>query len=532
MRGVCQGLVSGSVVAVSGLMALAGSAWGQVPAKVVVSSIATSPTSLVPGGGGTRFTNFRRPYPSPDGTKWIMVSGTAGTSSTNMVILGAGQVVSSAILPAANTPWNTAFQFGTGFVRNCGINNAGQWAVAGNDTSGTTTDALIAKYDGASLVLHAKEGSTSFGTLGASGITFGGTFDSVGIDQNGLVSFYSSLAHPTPGTVTSANDTAMWYGTSAFVREGSAVLSGQALMEANTLGTIRTNRYYRSNDGLTYINGAQLNSDTSRDAIIFVNGAVVLQEGQTVLSGYTDPVGNTSAGLAETNMAPNGDWFARGNNLNSTTPPSAYWIMRNNQLVAKEGDSITPCSGAGGTPEIWTRRASTPAIYFTSIGNNVGDYVLGGVSDIADENFSGVLVLNGRRIVMRSNDPVDLDGNGLADDDTFIRNYFFDDAFIGPPDINGDRGLYVICNLKNGAGTTTGKALIYKNITGACIADVNSSGNVDADDLFLFLDRWFEGNGSTGTCLPADVNGSDSVDADDLFYFLDAWFAVNGTNCG
>jgi hypothetical protein len=63
-----------------------------------------------------------------------------------------------------------------------------------------------------------------------------------------------------------------------------------------------------------------------------------------------------------------------------------------------------------------------------------------------------------------------------------------------------------------------------------CSADFNGSGAVDADDLFAFLDAWFDQNGTTAPDQTADTNLSGEVDADDLFVFLDLWFAENG-NC-
>jgi hypothetical protein len=58
---------------------------------------------------------------------------------------------------------------------------------------------------------------------------------------------------------------------------------------------------------------------------------------------------------------------------------------------------------------------------------------------------------------------------------------------------------------------------------GPCPADVNASGGVDADDLFVFLDAWF-----AGSITSANFNGDCCVDSDDLFAYLDAWFAQNG----
>lgn len=59
----------------------------------------------------------------------------------------------------------------------------------------------------------------------------------------------------------------------------------------------------------------------------------------------------------------------------------------------------------------------------------------------------------------------------------------------------------------------------------SCPADFNGSGMSTADDIFAFLDAWFDQNGDSGPSLSADFNGDLTVSADDIFAFLDAWFA-------
>jgi probable HAF family extracellular repeat protein len=73
--------------------------------------------------------------------------------------------------------------------------------------------------------------------------------------------------------------------------------------------------------------------------------------------------------------------------------------------------------------------------------------------------------------------------------------------------------------------------LLTPVIPPSCTADFNGSGAVDADDLFAFLDDWFEQSGQTGRGLSADVDRNEEVNPDDLFAFLDSWFAENGDTC-
>lgn len=61
-----------------------------------------------------------------------------------------------------------------------------------------------------------------------------------------------------------------------------------------------------------------------------------------------------------------------------------------------------------------------------------------------------------------------------------------------------------------------------------CPCDSDGNDQIDPDDLFIFLDRWFVQTGTSGPGLSADINHSNAVDPDDLFIFLDCWFGRNG----
>lgn len=494
------------------------------PAKVLYSTISTSPTSQIPGAApGTLFSGFRRPYPSPDGSKWIMAASNGSASAFNVLLLGNGSTATAAVLPGGVTPWNPATNFVL-FRRNAGINNAGQWAIGATDNSGSTTDGLIIKDLGAGIVIHARESDPAFGDLGTSGAQFAGALDSACIDNTGTVSFYSTLKNTVGG---SGDDSAIWYGTTAVAQEGVTEPGNQPMGDNSLIASFRDTRYYRSPDGATYIEGAQLSGSTARDQIILVNDNIVAQEGVTFVSDCTQTLGNSSAGLGETNMGQGGDWFFRGNcGVFAGGAAEKFWVMRNGALVAEENQPIVPCS-----PERWARRTFTPNAFFTSIGDSANNYLVGGASDILDETFSGVLVLNGRRVVMRSNDPIDLDGNGLLDDNVFIRAFRFDDAFITPPP---NRRLFVIADLKDtqmASTTSLGFALIMKRIWDVCPADFTDNGEVASDDLFAYLDVWFLNDGMTDPCVPGDIDGVQGVNSNDLFLFLDLWFAQNGTQC-
>lgn len=56
------------------------------------------------------------------------------------------------------------------------------------------------------------------------------------------------------------------------------------------------------------------------------------------------------------------------------------------------------------------------------------------------------------------------------------------------------------------------------NVVAVCMCDANSDGNMSIDDLFFYLNQYFNGDAA------ADMNSSNSTTVDDLFLFLNCWF--------
>lgn len=138
---------------------------------------------------------------------------------------------------------------------------------------------------------------------------------------------------------------------------------------------------------------------------------------------FTEPPIQPAVGIF---LAGNGDWYARGINNGG-----GQWVMKNGAIVAKTGDEIF--SGAG---EFWQNNpAGFPSGFFVIAGDNQGGYLIGGTTDLSD----GVLVfyaptvvagIAAGRIVARAGDSVDLDGNGLFDDQATIIFFEGDGAII------------------------------------------------------------------------------------------------------
>ena len=71
-----------------------------------------------------------------------------------------------------------------------------------------------------------------------------------------------------------------------------------------------------------------------------------------------------------------------------------------------------------------------------------------------------MLVLNGQRVIVREGDPVDLNGNGLPDDDLFFNTFGNDDGHLTRTGF-----FYFTATLRNGAGTATAQGLFELDLT-------------------------------------------------------------------
>ena len=85
--------------------------------------------------------------------------------------------------------------------------------------------------------------------------------------------------------------------------------------------------------------------------------------------------------------------------------------------------------------------------------------MIGGVSD-APTASNGVLVLNNDRVIVREGDPVDLNGNGLPDDDAFFDTFGNDDAHLTRTGF-----LYIVATIRNGAGTRIGQGVFEIDVS-------------------------------------------------------------------
>ena len=374
------------------------------------------------------FQGFDRPYRSPDGSLWIISADTdLDTSMDEVIIVGNG--VTGNVMVQEGTPAGWTGGENVGLIdRNLGINNAGQFAFATN-TSGTVQDEYIVKYDSGAFLAAAQEGAA---VPGFAGEVFGATLDSALILNDGTVGFRGTS---TVGNLPTDQDDFLFLGTTAVAQSGVTIPGGTAL----TWQVFDSQDFYASADGSHYIIQGDL-TGTTADDIVVVDGTIKIQE-DSVISGLTSPV----LSIDEVFMSSNGDWMSRGNNDDSAED----WLVMNGNVVAKTGDPVPGVAGEFFSDAVFGD------CFFHMVTNNNGDYIFGATTTNSDPEKDAVLVLNGVEVILRQGDPVDLDGNGIFDDDAYLDVFNNDDGFL-----TDDMWFYFTADLYDGNLASLGQAFM------------------------------------------------------------------------
>jgi len=419
---------------------------------VEFSDLPGHPTAVVPGVPGASFSSFDRVYGSRNGNT-IFSADTDLATTEDEVIVSNGVVVAREGTPVTGVPGENV-----GFIdTRLSINDNGDFTFATNTDALTTMDEIIVASFGGVTTIVAREGDP---IPVLPGTNYGLSLDSALLTANGTVGFAASSI---TGATTTTNEILV-LGNTLLLQRGVSVPTGQAGGAGEFIDFIDFEGFQASDDGLNWIVQGDLTGATATDDVVIVNGAVVLQEGSIIPgSSFAEPIDLN--GIVEIFMDPVGNWYARGDN--ATTQQD--WVVRNGVVIATTGGPVIP-----GSTELWSDATFT-AGFFLQTGNGVGDYLIGGVSDIGAAN-DGILVLNSARVVMREGEPIDLDGNGFFDDDLFLSTFGNDDAFLAD-----DLTLYVVVTMRNGAGTTAGDAILRRDIADGvgstyCTTQANSTG--------------------------------------------------------
>jgi uncharacterized repeat protein (TIGR01451 family) len=513
----------------------------------------------ISGGELSRF------YMSADGNRWIAKVNTdaAGTATTDeALIVGTGTswsvVAREAVTNLAEGDQLVAF----GLYQ--AVNNAGDFAFDA-DTNAATNDEVVVKQlaSGGGLVTVAREGG-SIGPI--SGATWGAAMGSVTISNAGQTAFHASIVGQSPTT-----DSGVFRSDGAVViaQEGVDTPTGQVdgsgvptafSYKAFNSGTSDSTGSFVAADGVTWNAAGSINASTTVpttsgvDIVLVQNNAVVVQE--NIAPPFSTSTADDISPVAFNYLTPGGAWVAYGD-FNGDVD----WAARNGVLLAQTDQPITPLNSETYDDALFS------AGFFAVTSNNVGDWVVGGTTSETDTARDAVLVLNGTTVVARQSDPIDIDGNGVFDDDAYIDTFRNDhialtdsgvlyfnvqyrtaaqicagtagtfEAFVRvqlPVATSGRCCVGARCSIVTSAQCVPGGgvagAVFTAGATGCnasgtfntpcCFADYNKSGNVNVQDIFDYLTDFFGGSPN------ANVGGDGVAPAavQDIFDFLAAWF--------
>ena len=457
--------------------------------QVIYTNIPGDPSAAVPGLPGVEFdpgsgtAHFDRVYGSPNG-HWALTALTnlATTEDEVLIVDGVLQV-----REGTAATWTAGENVGP-IDTKVGVNDSGSFVFSTNTDGVTTADEyVVVGTSGGMLSSVAQEGGSADALI--AGATWGSTLESAVILADETAGFVCDNLGGVP--ITEVEILAL--GASLLAQEGVSVPSGQVGTEF--WENFDISGFWATPDGQHYLAQGDLTGDITTDDVVVLNGAVVIQEG-SVLPGSDFPNPVDGNGIVGIHMSPGGRYFARGNNQTSELD----WIYSDGAVIAMRGDPITV-----GTSELWDDTDFSD-LFFLHVGNTQGDYVIGGVTS-ADSAANGVLVLNNQTVVVRESDPLDLDGNGAFDDDTFFDTFGNDDGFLAD-----DRSFYFVATIKNGAGTRVGQGVFLVQLTiptftvGGSVSGLAGSGlvlqNNAGDDLTINANSAF----TFATTLP---DGSD-----------------------
>jgi hypothetical protein len=528
-------LPTSATLTAAALLAACGLAHAGEPVlEVIYTKIPTHPTSIVPGARDlagnpveTRFRAFEDFILSPDGSRWALRGrNQLGTDLETMVLMGSGTSGDMFLqeghpVPGATAPTELVDFFGSGFGR---FNDLNQFALSLRTRGGASATAQkIVVWDGANFSIPFQQGSLLVGLIDVAtnpsgDETFGNSVGSIHLLNDGRIGSQDS----TIGNIHTSRRPALFYDNVAFMQANVTTVADLDGIGIVTLDGFTGNGFYTSPDGAQYVALASIVADASIDDVLVNEGRVVIQQGFPVAPGHPAIV-NT---IVTAFVTSNGDWYARG-----TIAGGGVWAVRNGEVLAATGDPILP-----GSTEHW---GST---FLALTANRNGDWVLIGTTDNPDPGRDTVAVLNGEMIIAREGDGVDLDGNGILDDDVFIGRGNNTLSAFEPDDvaISPDRTVYFIANIRDGAGNDLNsdpafgapQALLRLVLGGGeppCPADWDGNGTVNSTDISAFLTAWLDSLNNQD--LNADFDGNGTVNSSDISAFLTAWLDAVQNGC-
>ena len=491
----------------------ADSAFGQALPQVIFSTFDGGTNSYRLSDTDLRmYTSWVGMFRSPNGERFIFNANVSGSTTTNRLVI-AGPVATpaarEAVVRKGDRIADTMRTFN--IIDPPRINDAGQYAFWTNSGgSGSPTIFFLTGTVGT-------PGHTARAAIGEPvpflpGATYSNGFSSALLDNTGRFGFLASI------TEASVVTQAVVFDNAVIAREADPTTAPDTLEGApsGNWASFASRRVHVDATGENFCWLGDIDNGTDETDVVAINNTAVLQEDFGIPGEATDFVQSITSVWYE----PSGDWFLRSTLQDETvaTTDNVDFVIRNGAVVAQRDKPITP----GATTTVWDRtEVATTQGFLFHVGNNRGDYVVAGnTRNTTDGTHSAAVVLNGDTVVARRGDRLDVDGDGLGDDDAFLLGF---KAETGPgmAFLTDDGELWMIVDVRNGAGADIGDAIVRLSLDlGGCAADFNNSGGApDVTDIFAFLSAWFTNQPS------ADFDDSGlPVDVTDIFVFLSAWF--------
>lgn len=497
-------MMSLSLVAAVAAMSPAQLDRGAIPVtgtiEAIFCEIPGASTAQVPGYPGEEFGAVRRPYRSPDGKRWIMSPwGTGGLFGEDYLIIGDNLDMTVVLREDDPAPWAPGETVNT-MDEQCGINDSGQYAFSVNTSGGDNLfDEYVIRWT--SGVGHEVVAQESTPLAAIPGASWGLILDETHILNDGRVGVRSINTYGLP---SNQNTLCALGGTTIVAQEGVTIPFGQG-GGMETWESFDFYSYQHDATGATSMVKGNMTGPTSFDHVCTVSNNIIVREGFFV-TGFPNPITTTpSHQLGRNTLVSNGDWFFRG----TTSGGGADFLLRNGFTYYSDGDPITP-----GSPEL-VGSAPNGDAFFLHTGNNRGESVVGIYTTISNPDRDEAVVFDKDIVMLRKGDAVDIDRNGVYDDDAFIAEFPWDEAFL-----TDERSLYVNVILRNAAGDDLGDAFIHVALLPCLPGDLNRDGLVNFDDLNIVLENW--GRVVLRSSL-GDADNSGTVDFDDLNLVLTGW---------
>lgn len=467
------------------------------PVRVLHTTKTGVPANAAPGlAGGTLTTAITKVHSSPDGNYYgVVLIGNDGASK-RILAAGETQGFSSQALVISTTPAPVAPGFNWGNARSSGLGASNSGVIAAS----VATNEPSASND---YILRFQFGSTTPTVVAKEAAAFSG-------------GIYLASTSPSPyagGKTAFANGPGITNASQGIVIDG-VLTSARGTLPVTSIGTADTitnhvaESYRMSGDGLTDMSTVSLGTDATKDAAVLVNGMTFARESYPIPNVFPAITPSALFGGASSSSVAEGGYYAyRGTEAVTTNEFAVIGKIGGTERIIRQSDPI-----ATGETETWS--STSPAgISIQGVGvNKWGESVILGYSTRANSQQDFVVIYdNGfySQVILREDQIIDINGNGILDDDAFMQSSLNDNL-----SISDSNEIFLSCTVVNGAGSGGVGAALH--ITYPIAADVDGDGEVGPGDFEQVVNQF----GNPGT---ADIDRDGEVGPTD-FEIVNAQF--------